>query len=104
MKAISTIAASLLAYAVADNQNRVLAPPDSKAGLDEKMFVLIPGANVPTANYIDTAKAIQEQADLKLWVVIPEIADKFCISVCPAKGKCGHLYSDVNKVIGMATE
>ena len=68
------------------------------------MFVFIPGANVPTSYYIDTARAIQEATDLKLWVVIPEILDKFCISICPSKDACFKLYNDVNQVIGMATE
>ena len=106
MKAFKAITTSLLASAAiaADNSNQVVAPLDSKADLDEKMFVFIPGANVPTSYYLDTARAIQEAADLKLWVVIPEIADKLCISVCPSKGTCFHLYDDVNKVIGMATE
>ena len=60
MKTLQAIAASLLACTTlaADNSNQVLAPLDSKADLDEKMFVFIPGANVPTSNYLDTARAI----------------------------------------------
>ena len=107
MKTVSTIIASLLACSAsagADNSNQVLAPLDSKASLEEKMFVVIPGANVPTSYYIDTARAIQEATDLKLWVVIPEILDKLCITVCPSSGTCFHLHDDVNKVIGMATD
>ena len=67
------------------------------------MFVFIPGAGVATSYYIDTARAIQEATDLKLWVVIPEILDKYCISICPTKSACIRLYDDVNSVIGMAT-
>ena len=107
MKTIaSTIFASLLAAAAsaADNSNLVIPPLESKADLPEKMLVLIPGANVATSYYSDTAAAIQEATDLNLWVVIPEIADKLCISVCPSSGTCFHLQGDVDKVLGMAQE
>ena len=106
MKLLQSIAASLIAYTAnaADNSNIVVPPLDSKAGLEEKMFVFIPGGNVATSYYVDTAKAIQEASDMKLWVVIPEIADKLCISVCPSSGTCFHLKGDVDKVIDMATD
>ena len=106
MKLFQSIAASLVAFtaSAADNNNIVVPPLDSKAYLEEKMFVLIPGGNVATSYYVDTAKAIQEASDMKLWVVIPEILDKLCISVCPSDSTCFHLKSDVDKVIGMATD
>ena len=105
MRVFSLLASALIGGAfAADNSNRVLAPLDSKADLPEKMLVLIPGADVATSYYIDTATAIQEATDLKLWVVIPEIADKLCISVCPSSGTCFHLQGDVDKVLGMAKD
>ena len=105
MKAAAKLFAGLIATAVGkSNNNQILPPQDSKADLPEKMLVLIPGADVDTGYYKDTAKAIQEAADLKLWVVIPEIADKFCISVCSTASLCGHLQTDVSKVIGMAKD
>ena len=88
----------------ADNSNLVVPPQDSKAHLDEKILVIIPGDNVSTSYYKDTAEAIQRSTDVKLWVVVPEIADKVCIQVCPTSGTCGHLKSDVEKVIGMAVD
>ena len=93
MKAVTTMIAGLLSFAAAgaDNSNLVIPPLESKAALPEKMLVLIPGANVATSYYSDTAAAIQEATDLKLWVVVPEIADKLCISVCPTSGSCFHL-------------
>ena len=107
MKTIaSTIFSSLLAAAAvaADNSNLVIPPLESKSDLPEKMLVLIPGANVPTSYYSDTAAAIQGAADLNLWVIVPEIADKLCISVCPSSGTCFHLQGDVDKVLGMAKD
>ena len=106
MKLFQSIAASLVAFtaSAADNSNIVVPPLDSKVDLEEKMLVFIPGGNVATSYYTDTAKAIQEASDMKLWVVIPEIADKLCITVCPSSGTCFHLKSDVDKVIGMATD
>ena len=68
------------------------------------MLVIIPGSGVATSYYSDTAAAIQQAAEMKLWVVVPEILDKQCISVCPSSGICFHLHDDVNKVIGMATD
>merc|ERR1712151_483597 len=105
-RTISLFASALFGsvFAGADNSNLVIPPLDSKAALPEKMLVLIPGANVATSYYSDTAAAIQAATDLKLWVVVPEIADKLCISVCPSSGTCFHLGGDVDKVIGMAKD
>ena len=107
MKALSAIAASLLfcATMAADNSNLVIPPLESKQHLIiEKMLVIIPGSGVATSYYSDTAAAIQQAADMKLWVVVPEVLDKQCISVCPSSGRCSRLHGDVNKVIGMAAD
>ena len=106
MKSIGTLFAGLLAGMAfgADNSNLVVPPQDSKKSLDEKILVIIPGDNVATSYYKETAEAIQRNSEMKLWVVVPEILDKVCIQVCPTSGKCGHLKSDVDKVIGMAVD
>jgi len=54
------------------NADLVFPPLDSKSSdLATKMMVFIPGGNVATEYYTDTAKAIQEATNLNLWVVVP---------------------------------
>ena len=64
MKTIaSSIFSSLLActaIAAADNSNLIVPPYFSKADMEEKILVIIPGANVATSYYKETAIAIQK--------------------------------------------
>lgn len=68
------------------------------------MFVFIPGGNVATEYYTDTAKAIQEASNLRLWVIVPSQPKKLCIPECSTPSLCQPFKSKVNSIIGEATK
>jgi len=86
------------------NADHILKPLDGKTGA-EKMVVLIPGANVPTENYLQTAAAMQNGTDLKLWVAIPTMGPpKRCIILCPTLSACAPLHSFVTSILSKAAD
>lgn len=66
------------------------------------MLVFIPGADVATEYYSDTAAAIQEASNLRLWVIIPAIPSELCISYCSTAATCGFLDKMVTSVFEQA--
>jgi hypothetical protein len=66
------------------------------------MMVFIPGGNVATEYYTDTAKAIQEASNLKLWIIVPSQPKKLCIPECTTPELCKPLKFKVEAVIGEA--
>jgi hypothetical protein len=67
------------------------------------MLILIPGANVATSYYVDTAKAIQEQTfKISLWVVVPSVTAEKCIILCPSTKFCSPLHYVVTKAVEKA--
>jgi len=100
---MSASAAPLTAMTASNdsNQDHVIKPLDDKVG-PEKMLVFIPGANVPTENYLPTVNAIQEASELKLWVVIPAMPGKRCIMLCPTASVCAPLQGYVSSILGKA--
>ena len=93
---ISLIALTLVA---ADNAVLVFKPLDTKTDLEEKLLVLIPGADVATEFYTNTANSIQEHTNLKLWVVVPAMPGKLCIPECTNTHLCAPLQSNVQGAI-----
>jgi len=74
-----------------DNSVQVFNPLDTKSELEEKLLVIIPGADVATEFYTKPAKAIQEKTNLKLWVVVPSMPGKLCIPDCTNVHLCAPL-------------
>lgn len=103
-KLVLLLVAAYLCAANAE-KNGVLKPVYSRPGLPEKMMIFIPGGNVPVANYMETAAAIQEAAtDIRLWVVIPAVFQKLCIISCTATKVCAPLHSAVQSALDEATK
>merc|ERR1712070_164174 len=101
LAAIMSASAAPLTASNDSNQDHVIKPLDDKVG-PEKMLVFIPGANVPTENYLPTVNAIQEASGLKLWVVIPAMPGKRCIMLCPTASVCAPLQGYVSSILGKA--
>jgi hypothetical protein len=72
--------------------------------LEEKLLVLIPGADVATEYYTDPMKAVQEWTNLNLWVVIPAFPEKLCIDLCATSGHCGLMHDIVERAINKAVD
>jgi len=100
--AIAATSAAPLMSTQDSNQDHVIKPLAAKSG-PEKMLVFIPGANVPTENYLPTVNAIQEASDLRLWVVIPAMPGKRCVILCPTASICAPLQSYVKSILSKAT-
>ena len=87
----------------AESNEDVILPPTRDDGLPVKMIILIPGANVATSYYVETAKAIQEATTkLSLWVLIPSVTQEKCIILCPSRSFCSPLHYVVGKVVEKA--
>jgi len=82
----------------------VFPPLDGKTGGNDELLVFIPGANVPTDNYNLTATAIQNATNLKLWVVVPAMPAKTCITTCPSTSLCSPLQALVTRAVGFAKD
>ena len=65
-------------------QDLILKPAKDDAALPEKLLVFIPGANVPVSYYTTLMQSIQNQTNLRLWVVVPAMPQQKCIFVCPS--------------------
>eukprot|EP00466_Bigelowiella_natans_P001087 jgi/Bigna1/136172/aug1.32_g10880 len=89
---------------VGENQVLIFPPLASKQSMQEKLLVLIPGANVATEYYSAPALAIQDKAQMKLWVVVPAMPEEKCIIACPTKGFCSILQNIVQKAIKQAID
>lgn len=103
-----TILLSIAIHVQADdapNDDLILPPLQSKGGdLEEKLMVLIPGANVATSYYTDPMAAVQEFTNLRLWVVVPAFTTKLCIIECATTYTCAPMNSRVNSVISKAVK
>jgi hypothetical protein len=87
-----------------DNSVKIFNPLDTKSELEEKLLVIIPGADVATEFYTQPAQAIQEKTNLKLWVVVPAMPGKLCIPDCSNVHLCAPLQSNVQSAIKLAIE
>merc|ERR1711907_382006 len=96
-----TLLAVAVASATASNADHVLPPLAGKSNIT-KLLVLIPGANVDTEYYLDTAASIQQASDLSLWVAIPAMPVKRCIILCPSTSVCAPLQSYVSSIVSKA--
>jgi hypothetical protein len=65
-------------------QDLILKPAKDDAALAEKLLVFIPGANVAVSYYTTLMQSIQNQTNLRLWVVVPAMPQQKCIFVCPS--------------------
>ena len=75
-----------------NNTDLIFPPPSSKdAALAEKLLLFIPGAHVATEYSTGPLEAIQEAANLRLWVVAPSIPGDMCINYCTSPEDCGGL-------------
>ena len=94
----------LLTTAFADPANEdVILRPTRVDNLPTRMLVFVPGANVATSYYIETAKAIQKATSkLSLWVVIPSVTQEKCIILCPSTKFCSPLHFVVGKILEKA--
>lgn len=78
----------------------ILAPPTSKGtDLEEALYVMIPGANVATEYYTSPMVAVQEQSNLRLWVVVPAFTGELCIPTCSSASRCGIFKHTVDAAI-----
>lgn len=105
LKHIITLLAAIILVANGEsNEDVVLKPVFSETtGRETKMLILIPGANVATSYYVNTAKAIQKATTkYSLWVVIPSVTQEKCIILCPSKTFCSPLHYVVNTVVDKA--
>ena len=90
-----------LALAASSNNSDLILSASSHTS-PPKLLVLIPGANVATSFYYDTARAIQNGTRAALWVVVPSMPQELCISICPSSGVCSLLQTRVQAVISQA--
>ena len=105
MKLLLALCFLLAAPLASAEDNAVLKPISNDTSLPEKMMVFIPGGKVPVANYVATAKAIQEEANsmsIRLWVVIPAVFQRLCIISCTASQVCAPLHSNVESALSEA--
>lgn len=83
----------------------ILAPPTSKGtDLEEALYVMIPGANVATEYYTSPMVAVQEQSNLRLWVVVPAFTGELCIPTCSSASRCGIFKHTVDAAIQKAVD
>lgn len=100
----ATILFFVLLSEVRADESLVFPPLDGKTGEKDDLLVFIPGANVPTDNYNLTVAAIQNATNLKLWVVVPAMPAKTCITTCPSTSLCSPLQALVTRAVGFAKD
>lgn len=96
---------TLLASSVqAESNEDLILPPSAGAIGAERLFILIPGANVATSYYDTTAKAIQDATsqEARLWVVVPSMPTKKCILLCTTDFLCAPLHERVQDAVKKA--
>jgi len=86
------MAAAASAAHESENEDIILQPVLQNDSLPERLLIFVPGAGVPTGNYVATAQAIQQAStELRLTVVIPSVFQKICIIQCLSSSTCGLL-------------
>jgi hypothetical protein len=91
----------VVCQALATDPDIILKPQAGKTG-PTSVLVYIPGGDVPNNNYTLTAKAIQTNSELDLWVVIPGVFNRLCIIECSGSFACAPLYNTINGALGKA--
>lgn len=79
----------------------IILKPDGGKG-PTAVLVFIPGGNVPNSNYTLTAKAIQENSELDLWILIPGVFNRLCIIECTSTFICAPLYNTISGAVDKA--
>uniref|UniRef100_A0A7S0J1I7 Chlorophyllase n=1 Tax=Calcidiscus leptoporus TaxID=127549 RepID=A0A7S0J1I7_9EUKA len=86
------------------NDDVILPPRLPSQTMPTRLLVLVPGANVDTSYYHEPAMAIQDltRSVVNLWIVVPSVPLKKCITLCPSSGLCFLLQDRVQSAVAKA--